>query len=166
MEKPTNQRAWWFVTPVVIVVAFSAIIPLMTVVNYSVQDILGPSQRVFVGREWYHKVLTDPELHGAMIPTGERRRYPHLMTLEAVAGMEKRTPSVTNDLTIPFTRNVMGPVSFTVIRFSKSLGSHAYQMATPIVYEAGLMIYAEHGDTLLRMGLWWRQFEEQLRSMQ
>src|ERR1700759_2640860 len=66
MEKLTNQRAWWFVTPVVIVVASSAIIPLMTVVNYSVQDILGPAQRVFVGREWYHKVLTDPELHGAL----------------------------------------------------------------------------------------------------
>ncbi|HET8934234.1 MAG TPA: sugar ABC transporter permease [Polyangiales bacterium] len=67
MQKPTNQRAWWFVAPVVLVVAFSAIIPLMTVVNYSVQDILGPEQRVFVGREWYHKVLTDPELHGALL---------------------------------------------------------------------------------------------------
>ena len=66
-DKPTNQRAWWFVLPVVVVVAFSALIPLMTVVNYSVQDILGPEQRVFVGREWYHKVLTDPELHGALV---------------------------------------------------------------------------------------------------
>lgn len=89
------------------------------------------------------------EFHGCMIPTGERRRYPNLMTCEAVGGMEKRTPTVTNDLTIPFTRNVMGPVSYTVIRFSKSPGSHAYQLAMPIVYEAGLMIYAEHGQTLL-----------------
>jgi alpha-glucosidase len=111
------------------------------------------TQRSLQMRDWIFRLAIRNhfllELHGAMIPTGERRRYPHLMTLEAVAGMEKRTPSVTNDLTIPFTRNVMGPVSFTVIRFSKSLGSHAYQMATPIVYEAGLMIYAEHGDTLL-----------------
>jgi glycerol transport system permease protein len=67
MQKPTNQRAWWFVLPVLLVVAFSAIIPLMTVVNYSVQDILGPEQRVFVGREWYTKVLSDPELHGALL---------------------------------------------------------------------------------------------------
>ncbi|MCU0682366.1 MAG: sugar ABC transporter permease [Polyangiaceae bacterium] len=66
MSKPTNERAWLLVLPVVIVVAFSAVVPLMTVVNYSVQDILGPDQRVFVGREWYHKVLTDPELHGAL----------------------------------------------------------------------------------------------------
>lgn len=52
--------------PVLLIVAFSAVIPLMTVVNYSVQDILGPEQRVFVGREWFHKVLTDPALHGAL----------------------------------------------------------------------------------------------------
>jgi glycerol transport system permease protein len=66
MDKPLHQRAWLFVLPVVIMVAFSALVPLMTVVNYSVQDILGPEQRVFVGNEWYRKVLTDPELHGAL----------------------------------------------------------------------------------------------------
>ena len=40
-------------------VAFSAIIPLMTVVNYSVQDIFGPGQRVWVGTEWFEQVLGD-----------------------------------------------------------------------------------------------------------
>jgi glycerol transport system permease protein len=64
--KPVNQRAWWFVLPVLLSVAFSAVIPLMTVVNYSVQDIFGPDQRVFVGMEWYKEVLRDPELHGAL----------------------------------------------------------------------------------------------------
>jgi glycerol transport system permease protein len=67
MTKPTSERAWFLVMPVVVMVAFSAIIPLMTVVNYSLQDILGPDQRVFVGSEWYHKVLNDPELHGALL---------------------------------------------------------------------------------------------------
>ena len=67
MEKPTNQRAWFLVLPVLCVVALSAVIPLMTVVNYSVQDILGPEQRLFVGTEWYRKVLHDPELHGALL---------------------------------------------------------------------------------------------------
>jgi glycerol transport system permease protein len=64
--KPVNQRAWWFVLPVLISVAFSALIPLMTIVNYSVQDILGPDQAVFVGMEWYKEILRDPELHGAL----------------------------------------------------------------------------------------------------
>ena len=67
MEKPTNNRAWFLVLPVLCIVAFSAVIPLMTVVNYSVQDILGPDQRIFVGREWFRKVLTDPELHSALL---------------------------------------------------------------------------------------------------
>jgi glycerol transport system permease protein len=66
LDKPTNNRAWLLVVPVLLVVAFSAVIPLMTVVNYSVQDILGPDQRVFVGTEWFRKVLRDPELHGAL----------------------------------------------------------------------------------------------------
>jgi len=64
--KPISQRAWWLVLPVLVSVAFSAVIPLMTVVNYSVQDILGPSQSVFVGWEWYKEVLRDAELHGAL----------------------------------------------------------------------------------------------------
>jgi glycerol transport system permease protein len=65
--KPVNQRAWWYVLPVLVSVTFSALIPLMTVVNYSVQDILGPTQRVFVGMEWYKEVLRDPELHDALL---------------------------------------------------------------------------------------------------
>ena len=66
MDKPTNNRAWLLVVPVLLVVSFSAVIPLMTVVNYSVQDILGPDQHVWVGTEWFRKVLRDPELHGAL----------------------------------------------------------------------------------------------------
>ena len=63
--KPINHRAWFLILPVLAVVAFSAIIPLMTVVNYSVQDILGPNQKVFVGTEWFRDTLRNPELHDA-----------------------------------------------------------------------------------------------------
>ena len=63
--KPINQKAWLLVLPVVLCVAFSAVLPLMTVVNYSVQDILSPTQRVFVGTEWFKAVLRDRELHEA-----------------------------------------------------------------------------------------------------
>jgi glycerol transport system permease protein len=67
MDKRHNNRAWLFVAPVLLVVSFSAVLPLMTVVNYSVQDILGPDQKTFVGREWFQHVLRDPELHGAFM---------------------------------------------------------------------------------------------------
>ncbi|SMF59992.1 carbohydrate ABC transporter permease [Pseudobacteriovorax antillogorgiicola] len=64
-EKQSNQKAWFLVAPVFLMLAFTTIIPLMTVVNYSVQDILGPSQRVFVGWEWFIDVIHSEELHGA-----------------------------------------------------------------------------------------------------
>lgn len=66
MEKWENNRAWFLVLPVFVIVAFSAIIPLMTVVNYSVQDIFGPGQRIFVGTEWFKEVLSDYRLHDAL----------------------------------------------------------------------------------------------------
>ncbi|WP_343711796.1 sugar ABC transporter permease [Inquilinus sp.] len=66
MDKTRNNAAWFLVVPVVLLVAFSAIIPLMTVVNYSVQDIFGPGQGVFVGTEWFEQVLQDDRLQAAL----------------------------------------------------------------------------------------------------
>ncbi len=66
MNKTENNKAWFLVLPVFVIVAFSAIIPLMTIVNYSVQDIFGPNQRVFVGTEWFVDVLGDPRLRDAL----------------------------------------------------------------------------------------------------
>ena len=67
IEKTRSNKAWLLILPMTIVVAFSAIVPLMTVVNYSVQDILGPNTKVYVGFEWFRKVLRDPELHAAFL---------------------------------------------------------------------------------------------------
>ncbi|WP_157268569.1 carbohydrate ABC transporter permease [Azohydromonas aeria] len=64
--KPVNQKAWLLILPVIICVAFSAVLPLMTVVNYSVQDIISPERRVFVGTEWFAAVMRDEELHAAL----------------------------------------------------------------------------------------------------
>jgi glycerol transport system permease protein len=67
MNKPYNNKAWFFILPVFLCVAFSAILPLMTVVNYSVQDIFSPTQSVFVGLEWFRAMMRDPELHSALL---------------------------------------------------------------------------------------------------
>jgi len=67
IEKTRSNKAWLLILPMTILVAFSAIVPLMTVVNYSVQDILGPDTKVYVGAEWFRKVLRDPELHAAFL---------------------------------------------------------------------------------------------------
>ncbi|MES2073493.1 MAG: sugar ABC transporter permease [Pseudomonadota bacterium] len=64
--KTYNNRAWFLILPVIICVAFSAIMPLMTIVNYSVQDIISPTQKVFVGMEWFKSVMRDGDLHEAL----------------------------------------------------------------------------------------------------
>jgi ABC-type sugar transport system permease subunit len=53
MNKIQDQRAWLLVLPVFALVAFSAVIPLMTVVNYSVQDTFGNNQFFWNGIGWY-----------------------------------------------------------------------------------------------------------------
>ena len=67
MDKTQNNAAWLLVLPVFLLVAFSAIIPLMTVVNYAFQDIFGPTDRVWVGTDWFTQVLADSDLHNAVI---------------------------------------------------------------------------------------------------
>ena len=66
MVKWENNRAWYLVLPVVALVAFNAIIPLMTVVNYSVQDVFDATHRMFVGTEWYYEMLHNTRLHDAL----------------------------------------------------------------------------------------------------
>ena len=41
IERIHNRKAWFMVLPVILLVAFNAVIPLMTVVNYSVQETFG-----------------------------------------------------------------------------------------------------------------------------
>ena len=67
MGKWHDNKAWFLVLPVFLIVAISAIIPLMTVVNYSVQDIFGPGERYFVGTEWFEEMLANKRLHDALL---------------------------------------------------------------------------------------------------
>ena len=67
MEKTQNNKAWLFVLPVLVLVAFSAVIPLMTVVNYSVQDTFGNNVFFWAGLEWYVQVLESERFHQALL---------------------------------------------------------------------------------------------------
>jgi len=64
--KVVNQKAWWLVLPVLLIVALNAVIPLMTVVNYSLQDTFSPGVFFFEGTKWYQEVLSSPRFHGAL----------------------------------------------------------------------------------------------------
>ncbi|HMB75783.1 MAG TPA: sugar ABC transporter permease [Kiloniellaceae bacterium] len=67
MAKTTNQKAWFFVLPVVLLVAFNAIIPLMTVVNYSVQETFGDNVFFWEGVGWFEQVLHSERFHDALL---------------------------------------------------------------------------------------------------
>jgi glycerol transport system permease protein len=66
MEKPVNQKAWFLVLPVFLLVAFSAVIPLMTVVNYAFQDTFGDNAFFWAGLEWFEDMLASDRLWGAL----------------------------------------------------------------------------------------------------
>ena len=66
MEKTQNNKAWFLVLPVLVLVAFSAIIPLMTVVNYSVNDTFGSNDFFWNGLDWFEEMVTSDRLHDAL----------------------------------------------------------------------------------------------------
>jgi len=65
--KTTNQKAWFLVAPVVILVALNAVIPLMTVVNYSVQETFGDNLFFFEGMKWFEEVLASERFHASLL---------------------------------------------------------------------------------------------------
>ncbi len=66
MNKTVNQKAWLLVLPMLLLVAFSAVIPLMTVVNYSVQDTFGKNQFFWAGLEWFREMLDSSRMWDAL----------------------------------------------------------------------------------------------------
>ncbi len=66
MEKTLNNKAWFLVLPVLLLVAFNAVIPLMTVVNYSMQETFGDNIFLFHGVGWFQDVLRSERFHSAL----------------------------------------------------------------------------------------------------
>jgi len=65
-SKTHNAMGWLFVLPVVVLVAFNAIIPLMAVVNYSVQETFGNNMFFFEGVKWFEQVLHSDRFHASL----------------------------------------------------------------------------------------------------
>ncbi len=66
MNKTINQKAWFFVIPVFILVAFNAVVPLMTVVNYAFQDTFGNNVFMWEGTRWFKQILKSERFHAAL----------------------------------------------------------------------------------------------------
>ena len=92
--------------------------------------------------------------HGCLVPRGWSRTYPHLMTYEAVRGAEwyNNGPEFTmsapeHNATLPFTRNVVGPMDYTPVTFTNSQFPHStsygHELALSILFESGLQHMAD-----------------------
>ena len=95
--------------------------------------------------QWYDQIAADTaanhlmiNFHGASLPTGMQRTWPHIMSYEAVRGAENGI-SPARSLMVPFTRNVVGSMDWTPVTFSRGNGnsSKAHEVAMSIVYESG-----------------------------
>ena len=105
-----------------------------------------------------HHLLVN--FHGATIPRGWQRTWPNLMSTEGVYGAEwyNNTGTFTNkaashNATLPFTRNVIGPMDYTPCAFSDSqhphITTHAHELALTVLFESALQHLADRPESLL-----------------
>ena len=105
-----------------------------------------------------HHLLVN--FHGAPIPRGWQRTYPNLLSTEGVYGAEwyNNVPHFTkkaasHNATLPFTRNVIGPMDYTPCAFSDSQHPHitskAHELALTVLYESGLQHLADRPESFL-----------------
>ena len=69
MLKPIKNRSILFILPALIVVGGSTIIPLIAIVNFSVQDVFYGDDFIWVGPKWFIQVLSSKEFHTTLFRT-------------------------------------------------------------------------------------------------
>jgi alpha-glucosidase len=93
--------------------------------------------------------------HGATLPRGWSRTWPHLMTMEAIRGFEFTTfdqpgqdaiPS--HAAMIPFSRNLFDPMDFTPMAFGdipkiKRATRNGFELAESVLFVSGIQHFAE-----------------------
>ena len=121
-----------------------------------------------------HHLLVN--FHGATIPRGWQRTYPNLMTTEGVYGAEwyNNVPTFTDkaachNATLPFTRNVIGPMDYTPCTFSDSQHPHittkAHELALTVLFESGLQHLADKPESYLSQPQAVREFLSNLPNV-
>ena len=105
-----------------------------------------------------HHLLVN--FHGATVPRGWQRTYPNLMSTEGVYGAEwyNNVPTFTaqaasHNTSLPFTRNIIGPMDYTPCTFSDSQHPHitsdAHELALTVLYESALQHLADKPESYL-----------------
>ena len=109
------------------------------------------------------------DFHGICKPTGLQRTYPNVINYEGVAGLEnvkwgKDLDQVTYDVTIPYIRQIAGPMDYTqgamrnAIRKNYrpvnsdpiSQGTRCRQLATYVIFESPLNMLCDNPSNYMR----------------
>ena len=106
------------------------------------------------------------DLHGATLPRGFERTYPHMLTTEAIRGaetlgrQERCDQAARHNATVPFTRNVVGSMDYTPVTFSNKVRQGvpairkttvAHQLALAVVFESGFQCFADEAASYLSL---------------
>ena len=138
-------------------------------------DFFGGDGQSFIG--YYLDIMEDAEpygfllnFHGATLPRGWQRTYPHLMTMEAVRGLEFVTfeqanadQEPTHAAMLPFTRNVFDPMDFTPMVLDKikkieRRTTPAFELAQSVLFVSGIQHYAEIPEGMAKAPDYVREF--------
>ncbi len=134
--------------------------------------------------QYYHDLLEESapygfaiNLHGATLPRGWQRTYPHLMTAEAVRGLEFATFEQTNAdvlathaAMLPFTRNVFDPMDFTPMVLDQIPNierrtTSAFELALSVLFVSGVQHYAEIPEGMAKAPNFVREFLKRVPSV-
>jgi len=120
--------------------------------------------------DYYHDILDDAvpfklllDFHGATLPRGWGRTYPHLMSMEAIRGFEHITfqqsdadEEPSHAAMLPFTRNLFDPMDFTPVCLDKIGGTklrttHAFELALSVIFISGIQHYVDVPEGMAKM---------------
>lgn len=107
--------------------------------------------------KWYEEATSHAaeynllvSFHGSITPRGLRRTFPNIMTYEGVRGAEhykwvEDDPTPEHNCTLPFTRNISGPMDYTPTSFStpRRTSTYAHELALPFLFESGWICMAD-----------------------
>lgn len=110
-----------------------------------------------------YKLLVN--FHGATLPRGWQRTYPHLMTAEAIYGMEMVTfdqqaadKQANHCAMLPFTRNAFDPMDFTPMNLTGLTSSTctrkttpAFELALSVLFLSGIQHYAQAPEGMVQV---------------
>lgn len=122
--------------------------------------------------QYYIDILNDAakykllvNFHGATLPRGWHKTYPHLMTAEAIYGMEMVTfdqnaadKQANHCAMLPFTRNAFDPMDFTPMNLTGLTSSNsirkttpAFELALSVLFLSGIQHFAQAPEGMVKV---------------